>query len=222
MHKYVPTIWIIRCASASSLNDLFSHPASSFAFKETEFIAVTAYQNEKITKLKINNNPFAKGFRETGQSRCKRKYHQISHADRTDDEESNSLDSSESNPSASNLDDLAQKSEKRSEMKNSDDCDDIKPLVPIAGDQRSSPKPESDHHECEMPSPFHRPWLDSSSRKPLMIPMVPIIPLVPSFSSTIHDLNWSTHYFQSLPYITQQNLVRYYQYYCPSFHVRKL
>ncbi|CAK9252428.1 unnamed protein product, partial [Sphagnum jensenii] len=32
----------------------------------TEFIAVTAYQNEKITRLKIDNNPFAKGFRETG------------------------------------------------------------------------------------------------------------------------------------------------------------
>lgn len=30
-------------------------------------------QNDRITKLKINNNPFAKGFRETGQSRMKRK-----------------------------------------------------------------------------------------------------------------------------------------------------
>ena len=30
-------------------------------------------QNDRITKLKIDNNPFAKGFRETGQSRCKRK-----------------------------------------------------------------------------------------------------------------------------------------------------
>lgn len=31
------------------------------------------FQNEKITQLKIDNNPFAKGFRENGQSRCKRK-----------------------------------------------------------------------------------------------------------------------------------------------------
>lgn len=31
------------------------------------------FQNDRITKLKIDNNPFAKGFRETGQSRCKRK-----------------------------------------------------------------------------------------------------------------------------------------------------
>lgn len=32
-----------------------------------------SFQNDRITKLKIDNNPFAKGFRETGQSRCKRK-----------------------------------------------------------------------------------------------------------------------------------------------------
>lgn len=30
-------------------------------------------QNDRITKLKIDNNPFAKGFRELGQSRIKRK-----------------------------------------------------------------------------------------------------------------------------------------------------
>uniref|UniRef100_A0AAR2KSU4 T-box domain-containing protein n=1 Tax=Pygocentrus nattereri TaxID=42514 RepID=A0AAR2KSU4_PYGNA len=32
-------------------------------FPETAFIAVTSYQNHKITQLKIENNPFAKGFR---------------------------------------------------------------------------------------------------------------------------------------------------------------
>ena len=31
---------------------------------DTEFVAVTAYQNTKITQLKIDNNPFAKGFRD--------------------------------------------------------------------------------------------------------------------------------------------------------------
>ncbi|CAF0710732.1 unnamed protein product [Brachionus calyciflorus] len=31
-------------------------------FKETQFIAVTAYQNEQITNLKIKHNPFAKAF----------------------------------------------------------------------------------------------------------------------------------------------------------------
>ena len=33
-------------------------------FPETTFIAVTAYQNEEVTQLKITNNPFAKAFRE--------------------------------------------------------------------------------------------------------------------------------------------------------------
>lgn len=33
-------------------------------FPETSFIAVTAYQNEEVTQLKITNNPFAKAFRE--------------------------------------------------------------------------------------------------------------------------------------------------------------
>lgn len=30
-------------------------------------------QNDKVRQLKIDNNPFAKGFRENGQARCKRK-----------------------------------------------------------------------------------------------------------------------------------------------------
>lgn len=33
-------------------------------FSETKFIAVTAYQNHRITQLKIASNPFAKGFRD--------------------------------------------------------------------------------------------------------------------------------------------------------------
>ena len=36
----------------------------TFAFVETEFIAVTAYQNTAVTQLKIDNNPYAKGFRD--------------------------------------------------------------------------------------------------------------------------------------------------------------
>ncbi|KAK3094331.1 hypothetical protein FSP39_000387 [Pinctada imbricata] len=40
-----------------------------FLLKETTFIAVTAYQNSKITNLKIQNNPFAKAFRKSRQKR---------------------------------------------------------------------------------------------------------------------------------------------------------
>ncbi|XP_061660273.1 T-box transcription factor TBX2b-like isoform X2 [Syngnathoides biaculeatus] len=66
MHKYQPRFHIVRA------NDIMKLPYSTFltyVFPETEFVAVTAYQNEKITQLKIDNNPFAKGFRDTGNGR---------------------------------------------------------------------------------------------------------------------------------------------------------
>lgn len=40
----------------------------TFTFPQTEFMAVTTYQNFRITQLKINYNPFAKGFREDGNN----------------------------------------------------------------------------------------------------------------------------------------------------------
>ncbi|XP_072744214.1 T-box protein 2 isoform X2 [Anoplolepis gracilipes] len=205
MHKYIPKIWIIRCPRRTPLANLFFHPALIISFKETEFVAVTAYQNEHITKLKIYNNPFAKGFRETGQSRCKRKYHQMDHASRPDDEENNSFsDSSESNRSASSLDDLAQKSVDKPEIKICDDCDDIKPLAKLS---KLSSKTEN-NHESEVPSPFHRPWLDLPSRTP----NVPMRPMVSSVPSTIHDLYFSYLRSPHVPFITQREWTRYYQY----------
>ncbi|XP_046356110.1 T-box transcription factor TBX2-like [Haliotis cracherodii] len=63
MHKYQPRFHLVR---ASDLLRLPYSSSKTFVFPETQFIAVTAYQNEKITKLKIDHNPFAKGFRENG------------------------------------------------------------------------------------------------------------------------------------------------------------
>ncbi|KAM4697682.1 T-box transcription factor TBX6 [Rhinophrynus dorsalis] len=63
MHRYQPRFHIVRA------QDVFSRRwggCSSFTFPETIFLTVTAYQNEKITQLKIQTNPFAKGFREDG------------------------------------------------------------------------------------------------------------------------------------------------------------
>lgn len=48
MHKYQPRFHLVRA------NDILKLPYSTFrtyVFKETEFIAVTAYQNEKVRKL---------------------------------------------------------------------------------------------------------------------------------------------------------------------------
>merc|ERR1719410_261991 len=70
MHKYQPRVHVVKAS------DILRLPYSAFrtyVFKETEFIAVTAYQNEKITQLKIDNNPFAKGFRESGAGKSAKK-----------------------------------------------------------------------------------------------------------------------------------------------------
>ena len=70
MHKYQPRFHLVRA------NDILQLPYSTFrtyVFKETAFIGVTAYQNEKVTQLKIDHNPFAKGFRETGHAKCQKR-----------------------------------------------------------------------------------------------------------------------------------------------------
>ena len=70
MHKYQPRFHLVRA------NDILQLPYSTFrtyVFKETAFIGVTAYQNEKVTQLKIDHNPFAKGFRESGAGKSQKK-----------------------------------------------------------------------------------------------------------------------------------------------------
>ena len=68
MHKYQPRIHIVRKREhIASVINLKSEKTRTFAFDETQFIAVTAYQNQLITRLKINSNPFAKGFRDSSR-----------------------------------------------------------------------------------------------------------------------------------------------------------
>jgi hypothetical protein len=63
MHKYRPRLHIVR--EDEDASDDTKHGV--FSFKETKFVAVTAYQNDQITQLKIDNNPFAKAFRDSPQ-----------------------------------------------------------------------------------------------------------------------------------------------------------
>lgn len=69
MQKYQPRIWVQEVDPSTTYADLpsFINPsqAQSASFPETTFITVTAYQNQQITRLKIDSNPFAKGFRDT-------------------------------------------------------------------------------------------------------------------------------------------------------------
>lgn len=62
MHKYQPRIHIVQ-ADDSSPAALRRSTFTTHVFVETDFMAVTAYQNPRTTQLKIEHNPFAKGFR---------------------------------------------------------------------------------------------------------------------------------------------------------------
>ncbi|XP_017579016.1 T-box transcription factor TBX22 [Pygocentrus nattereri] len=72
MHKYKPRVHVIVREPGPEPVLLTSLPARgvhTFTFPETQFTTVTAYQNQQITKLKIDRNPFAKGFRDPGRNR---------------------------------------------------------------------------------------------------------------------------------------------------------
>ena len=59
MQKYIPVI---------RLSDEKLGGTKLISFPETTFIAVTAYQNSMMTQMKIDNNPYARAFREGDQS----------------------------------------------------------------------------------------------------------------------------------------------------------
>ncbi|XP_056331638.1 eomesodermin homolog b [Danio aesculapii] len=65
LHKYQPRLHIVEVSDERSERD---PNTQIFSFPENQFIAVTAYQNTDITQLKIDHNPFAKGFRDNYDS----------------------------------------------------------------------------------------------------------------------------------------------------------
>ncbi|NP_001267592.1 T-box 18 L homeolog [Xenopus laevis] len=73
MHKYQPRVHVIRKDCGEELSPVKPIPVGegekAFSFPETIFTTVTAYQNQQITRLKIDRNPFAKGFRDSGRNR---------------------------------------------------------------------------------------------------------------------------------------------------------
>ncbi|KAJ8383864.1 hypothetical protein AAFF_G00214340 [Aldrovandia affinis] len=68
MHRYLPRLHLVPAETAADAARLNGPDVMTFSFPQTEFLAVTAYQNMRITQLKIDYNPFAKGFREEGHS----------------------------------------------------------------------------------------------------------------------------------------------------------
>jgi len=76
MHKYQPRVHVQEVLDdnqpqhvSNQKVDLQAPGMSTFIFRETQFITVTAYQNQQITRLKIDRNPFAKGFRNSGRNK---------------------------------------------------------------------------------------------------------------------------------------------------------
>ncbi|XP_019968334.2 T-box transcription factor TBX6 [Paralichthys olivaceus] len=69
LHRYQPRVHVIEARDVLR----WGGGQHSFVFPETQFLTVTAYQNNKITELKINANPFAKGFRDDGMNSKKQR-----------------------------------------------------------------------------------------------------------------------------------------------------
>eukprot|EP00095_Tigriopus_kingsejongensis_P010908 maker-scaffold348_size200312-snap-gene-1.17 protein:Tk10908 transcript:maker-scaffold348_size200312-snap-gene-1.17-mRNA-1 annotation:"t-box transcription factor tbx20-like isoform x2" len=70
MHKFQPRVHLVKLDRATRnrpLMDLAQEIHKTFVFPVTAFTAVTAYQNQLITRLKIDSNPFAKGFRDSSR-----------------------------------------------------------------------------------------------------------------------------------------------------------
>uniref|UniRef100_A0A182U2V2 T-box domain-containing protein n=1 Tax=Anopheles melas TaxID=34690 RepID=A0A182U2V2_9DIPT len=71
MHRYQPRIHLARLGPGQNIpitpKELAEVDHKTYVFPETIFTAVTAYQNQLITKLKIDSNPFAKGFRDSSR-----------------------------------------------------------------------------------------------------------------------------------------------------------
>ncbi|KAJ1522658.1 hypothetical protein ONE63_001824 [Megalurothrips usitatus] len=55
LHKYEPRVHLVKVGTDTKR-------VLTYPFPETQFVAVTAYQNEEVTSLKIKYNPFAKAF----------------------------------------------------------------------------------------------------------------------------------------------------------------
>ncbi|XP_031984269.1 T-box transcription factor TBX1 isoform X4 [Corvus moneduloides] len=63
-YRYQPRFHVVYVDPRKDSEKYAEENFKTFVFEETRFTAVTAYQNHRITQLKIASNPFAKGFRD--------------------------------------------------------------------------------------------------------------------------------------------------------------
>ncbi|CAG5866968.1 unnamed protein product [Menidia menidia] len=65
-HRYLPQLYLVQTEKAIEDITLNDSSVLTFSFPQTEFMAVTAYQNPQFAQLKVKYNPFAKGLKEDG------------------------------------------------------------------------------------------------------------------------------------------------------------
>uniref|UniRef100_H2Y7U8 T-box domain-containing protein n=1 Tax=Ciona savignyi TaxID=51511 RepID=H2Y7U8_CIOSA len=70
MHRFQPRFHVVLVDNSHDSIQRADENFKTFVFDETKFTAVTAYQNHRITQLKIQSNPFAKGFRDCDPEEC--------------------------------------------------------------------------------------------------------------------------------------------------------
>ncbi|KAM9433682.1 MAX dimerization protein MGA a isoform 1-T2 [Salvelinus alpinus] len=61
MHRYLPHLHVVSAEMAMEDIQLNGHDVITFTFPQTEFFAVTAYQNLRMSQFKADFNPFASG-----------------------------------------------------------------------------------------------------------------------------------------------------------------
>lgn len=64
MHRYRPRLHVVPTDKAAKDIKLNGSGVVTFTFAQTEFMAVTAYQNSRFVQLKVDYNPFTKGLKE--------------------------------------------------------------------------------------------------------------------------------------------------------------
>ncbi|XP_050923742.1 LOW QUALITY PROTEIN: MAX dimerization protein MGA a [Lates calcarifer] len=68
LHCYMPRLHVVQTDKAAKDIKLQGPGVVTFTFPQTEFMAVTAYQNSRFAQLKVDYNPFVKGLKEDGSS----------------------------------------------------------------------------------------------------------------------------------------------------------
>nr|XP_046164108.1 MAX dimerization protein MGA a [Oncorhynchus gorbuscha] len=61
MHRYLPHLHVVSAEMPTEDIQLSGHDVITFTFPQTEFFAVTAYQNLRMSQFKADFNPFASG-----------------------------------------------------------------------------------------------------------------------------------------------------------------